>query len=76
MAVKTDHAITLVKPRPEPTKLEVSPNLSDLAEGAVASLNDTGAAGAQGLAKTFILQGAGLTVELVFMFEEKSMCLC
>jgi hypothetical protein len=51
----------------------------NLAEGAEAQqlLKDTGAAsatGLAGLAKTFILQGAGLTaaVELVFMFEEKS----
>ncbi len=46
-----------------------------LAEGAVASLKDTGVAVAQGLAKTFILQRAGLTaaIELVIMFEEKSM---
>ena len=73
------------KPRPPP------PPAMTLAEGAVASLKDTGVAVAQrvavaqglaqGLAKTFILQTraglaqAGLTaaIELVFMFEEKSM---
>ncbi len=63
-----------------PPKRPPPPPPLNLAEGAVASLTkDTGAAEAQGLAqglaKTFILQGAGLTaaVELVFMFEEKSM---